>query len=69
MLERISPGRRASDAKKLASFVVPNQEADGWWWDYAMWDYHKPYGTAFSIMTLIRCGNAEIDSTSKDAAR
>jgi hypothetical protein len=20
-----------------------------------MWDYHKPYGTAFAIMTLLRC--------------
>jgi hypothetical protein len=20
-----------------------------------MWDYHKPYGTAFAVMTLLRC--------------
>jgi len=35
--------------------VVPHQEADGSWWDYAMWGYHKPYGTAFAVMTLLRC--------------
>lgn len=39
----------------LASFVLPYQEEDGSWWDYAMWDYHKPYGTAYAVMTLLRC--------------
>jgi hypothetical protein len=40
---------------QLADVVVPHQEADGSWWDYAMWGYHKPYGTAFAVMTLLRC--------------
>ena len=31
------------------------QDKDGAWWDFAMWDFHKPYGTAYSIMTLLRC--------------
>ena len=35
--------------------VLPFQEEDGSWFDYIMWDYHKPYGTAFALMTLVRC--------------
>jgi hypothetical protein len=40
---------------RLAACVLPWQEADGSWWDYKMYDYHKPYGTAFAVMTLLRC--------------
>ena len=35
--------------------IVPKQEKDGSWWDYPLYDYHQPYGTAFALMTLIRC--------------
>ncbi len=45
-------------AVQLEGYILPHQEPDGSWWDYAMWDYHKPYGTAFAIMTLINCENA-----------
>lgn len=40
---------------KLAACVLPYQEPDGSWWDYRMWDYHGPYGTALALMTLVRC--------------
>ncbi len=40
---------------RLADFILPYQESDGSWWDYKMYDYHKPYGTAFATMTLRRC--------------
>jgi hypothetical protein len=56
LIERLGPDAKAKYGAKLAETVVPHQEPDGSWWDYAMWDYHKPYGTAFSIMTLLRCG-------------
>jgi hypothetical protein len=39
----------------LAGFILPHQEPDGSWWDYRMWDYHKPYGTALALMALVRC--------------
>jgi hypothetical protein len=56
LLERLSdPQQRHEYARKLASHVLPHQEEDGSWWDYAMWDYHKPYGTAYAVMTLLRC--------------
>lgn len=48
-------GDRADYVAKLKACILPHQEEDGSWWDYKMWDYHKPYGTAFAIMTLLRC--------------
>ena len=56
LIERLGPSAQAQYGPLLANTIVPHQEPDGSWWDYAMWDYHKPYGTAFSIMTLLRCG-------------
>jgi hypothetical protein len=55
VLDKLKPADRAEYAKQLAEHILPHQEADGSWWDYAMWDYHKPYGTAFAVMTLLRC--------------
>jgi hypothetical protein len=46
---------RPEDANKLVDVIHSHQEPDGSWWDYPMWDYHKPYGTAFAIMTLVEC--------------
>ncbi len=34
--------------------ILPYQEPDGSWWDFAMWGYHKPYGTAYAVMALLR---------------
>jgi hypothetical protein len=59
LVERLSPGVQRGYAARLAAHVAPYQEPDdGSWWDYAMWDYHKPYGTAFAVMTLLRCDAA-----------
>ena len=55
LIEKLPTPRRADYAKRLTEVVAPHQEPDGSWWDYAMWGYHKPYGTAFAIMTLLRC--------------
>jgi hypothetical protein len=41
--------------KALAGLLLPLQEKDGSWWDYPLYDYHQPYGTAFALMTLQRC--------------
>ena len=35
--------------------MLDRQEKDGSWWDYPLYDYHQPYGTAFALMTLQRC--------------
>ncbi len=39
----------------LARIIMPLQEKDGSWWDYPLYNYHQPYGTAFALMTLKRC--------------
>jgi hypothetical protein len=55
LMELLGPAAKREFAAKLENVVLPLQEPDGSWWDYAMWDYDKPYGTAFAIMTLLRC--------------
>jgi len=39
----------------MVQTIIPKQEKDGSWWDYPLYDYHQPYGTAFALMTLVRC--------------
>jgi hypothetical protein len=31
------------------------QEKDGSWWDYPLYNYHRPYGTSFALMSLRCC--------------
>ncbi len=42
---------------QLGHVLVKLQEADGSWWDFPLYDYHKQYGTAFALMSLSRCRN------------
>jgi hypothetical protein len=44
----------------LARIILDLQEADGTWFDYPFYDYHKPYGTAFAVMTLNSCRAAPV---------
>jgi hypothetical protein len=53
LVERL--GNKGDFPARLAACVLPWQEADGAWWDYKMYDYHRPYGTALAVMTLLRC--------------
>lgn len=56
LLEKLGPSGRHDYGAHLADVgILPYQEPDGSWWDFAMWDFHKPYGTAFAVMTLLRC--------------
>lgn len=52
--EAVPEDARAAYNEQLRNFVLPHQQPDGSWWDFPMWDFHKPYGTAFAIMTLLR---------------
>jgi hypothetical protein len=40
---------------QLAHILLPLQEKDGSWWDFPLYDYHRQYGTAMAVMTLVRC--------------
>jgi len=55
LLDALEPSERGKYKTFIVDNVLPHQEEDGSWWDYPMWDYHKPYGTSFAIMTLLRC--------------
>jgi hypothetical protein len=39
----------------LARLLMRLQEEDGSWFDYPLYSYHKPYGTAFALMSLQCC--------------
>ncbi|HMJ90140.1 MAG TPA: prenyltransferase/squalene oxidase repeat-containing protein [Candidatus Acidoferrum sp.] len=40
---------------QIAAILLPLQEKDGSWWDFPLYNYHQQYGTAFTLMTLVRC--------------
>jgi len=40
---------------QLARLLARLQESDGSWFDYPLYSYHKPYGTAFAILSLQCC--------------
>jgi hypothetical protein len=42
----------------LARLLSRLQEADGSWFDYPLYSYHKPYGTAFALLALECCRKA-----------
>jgi hypothetical protein len=46
---------RAFYQDHLATILLDLQEADGSWWDYPFYNYHKQYGTAFALMSLAAC--------------
>lgn len=54
-LEQLPAEERAPYQPLLATLMLDRQEKDGSWWDYPLYDYHQPYGTAFALMTLQRC--------------
>jgi hypothetical protein len=57
-VEQLPPRERPFYGDHLANLLLPLQEQDGSWWDYPLYNYHQPYGTAFALMTLKRCEKA-----------
>ena len=55
LLPALEPAQRAEHAASIASYLAPLQEPDGSWWDYQLYGYHKPYGTAMVLAALGRC--------------
>lgn len=54
-LDLLPPDEAAEHGSFLAEIMLRNQERDGSWWDFPFYSYHKPYGTAYAILTLVRC--------------
>jgi hypothetical protein len=38
---------------RLREVITARQERDGSWWDFPLYGYHKAYGTAFALLTLV----------------
>lgn len=54
-MQQLPSSDRAPFQHMLARLMLDRQEKNGAWWDYPLYDYHDPYGTAFALMTLNRC--------------
>ena len=54
LLEQESPLLRRRFASELARGVLVCRQPDGSFWDYPLYSYHKPYGTAFALIALSR---------------
>jgi hypothetical protein len=54
-IEQLPPEQRPPHQDQLATLMLRLQEKDGSWWDYPLYNYHQQYGTAFAVMTLLKC--------------
>jgi len=54
-IEALPADERAPFQDQIAAILLRHQEKDGSWWDYPLYDYHQPYGTAYALMVLGRC--------------
>ncbi|MCO8124325.1 hypothetical protein NHH03_21470 [Stieleria sp. TO1_6] len=52
---QLPPDQRLPYQAMLTKLMLDRQEPNGCWWDYPLYDYHRPYGTAFALLTLNRC--------------
>ncbi|NIL95898.1 MAG: hypothetical protein GTO53_01450 [Planctomycetales bacterium] len=58
-IEQLPAAQRPQYQAMMARLLLGLQEKDGSWWDFPLYDYHQPYGTAMAVMSLIRCRAAE----------
>ena len=54
-IEQLPAAERPPYRDQLAHVLLGVQEPDGSWWDFPLYDYHQQYGTAFALMSLVRC--------------
>jgi hypothetical protein len=54
-IEQLPESQRPFYQHHVAKLIIDRQEKDGSWFDYPLYSYHKPYGTAFALLTLQRC--------------
>ena len=57
-VEELGDAKAGQFKGHLAAIITNLQEKDGSWFDFPFYDYHQPYGTAFALMTLVRCRTA-----------
>ena len=54
-IEVLPSDERSFYQHHIARLIIDRQETDGSWFDYPLYSYHKPYGTAFALLSLQRC--------------
>jgi hypothetical protein len=54
-IDQLPEDERPYFQNHLAHILLPLQESDGSWWDYPLYDYHQPAGTAMAVSSLLRC--------------
>ncbi len=54
VLETLSEADQAALWPELVEAVMVCHQPDGSFWDYPLYSYHKPYGTAFALVALNR---------------
>lgn len=55
--ERLPEGEQQKYGPLLEKAVMYCRQPDGSFWDYPLYSYHKPYGTAFALLVLARTAN------------
>ena len=58
VLDKLPAPERQRMAKLLVEAVLYCRDPDGSFWDYPLYSYHKPYGTAFALIALSRARTA-----------
>lgn len=58
-MSQMPESRQAEFRSYLAKLMLDRQEKNGSWWDYPLYDYHRPYGTGFALMTLAKCRDGQ----------
>lgn len=48
----LDPEKKERHSAFLSTTLLPLQEKDGSWWDYPLYNYHKPYGTGYALYSL-----------------
>lgn len=61
-ISQLAPADRPFYQHHLARILLDLQEPDGSWFDFPLYNYHKPYGTAFALMSLAACRPASTGS-------
>jgi hypothetical protein len=59
VLDELPLKERERLAPPLAEAVLHCRQPDGSFWDYPLYSYHKPYGTAFALIALTRLDEIE----------
>ncbi len=54
-MKLLSEEKQVEWKSKIGKIIIQNQDKNGSWWDYPLYDYHQAYGTGYALSTLSRC--------------